>query len=267
MNHLSVLIIIGIIAMMILAFGLIVFVIMYQRRIIAHHLELKKVNAQKELELVQASIQSEEDERMRIASELHDDVGATLASARLFLYKDKNSQFDEKIINQSKELLDESITKIRNISHKLQPATLQHLGLELSLQALIETLDKSDTLMATHIILQPLPRVADNVELAVYRVSQEIIANILKHAKAMSVTLETGVSDAGITILFTHDGSGLTQELYEMQIYKKGSTGLKNIVNRLKSINATIQFYVDDSYFFRALITIPFASTSKSEPI
>ncbi len=254
-------------AMMVLAFGLILFVIMYQRRIIAHQMELKNVNAQKELELVQASIQSEEEERMRIASELHDDVGATLASARLFLYKDKNSQFDEKIINQSKILLDESITKIRNISHKLQPATLQHLGLELSLQALVETLNKSEIMSATHVVLQPLPRVADNVELAVYRVSQEIIANILKHAKATSVTLETGVNEAGITILFTHDGAGLTQELYEMQIYKKGSTGLKNIVNRLKSINATIHFYVDDFYFFRALITIPFASTSKSEPI
>src|SRR3954464_4308784 len=103
-------------AMLTLALGIIFFVILYQRRVISHQIELKKINDQKELELIRASIQSEEEERMRIASELHDDVNATLASVRLYLYKEKDVQYDEQIINLSKQLLDESIEKIRNIS-------------------------------------------------------------------------------------------------------------------------------------------------------
>jgi two-component system, NarL family, sensor kinase len=139
--NLSSMIVIGICAMLILAIGIIFFVILYQRRVIAHQQELKKINAEKELELVQASIRSEEGERNRIAAELHDDVAATLSSARLFMYKNKDADFDEERINQSKKLLDESIKKIRDISHKLQPSHLQHLGLQLSLQSLLETLN------------------------------------------------------------------------------------------------------------------------------
>jgi signal transduction histidine kinase len=243
--------------MLLLAIGVILFVILYQRRIIAHQLELKKINAQKELELIQASIQSEEEERMRIASELHDDVGATLASARLFLYKDRNAVYDEKIIAQSKELLDQSITKIRGISHKLQPATLQHLGLELALQSLAETLNNSGAISASHIAGSPLPRVADNVELAAYRVSQELITNILKHARATTITIETDTSPQEIIITVACDGEGMTQEMYEERIYKKGALGLKNIVNRLKSINAAIHFYKADDGLYRAVQTIP----------
>jgi signal transduction histidine kinase len=263
--NVQLLISIGITVMLLLAFGVIFFVMLYQRRVIAHQVELKKINEQKELELLQASIQSEEQERMRIAAELHDDVGATLASARLFLYKDKGAAFNENIINQSKVLLDESINKIRNISHKLQPATLQHLGLELSLQSLIETLNKSGNIKAGHIKKCMLPRATDNAELAAYRISQEIIANILKHAGATTIVLETDANAEGIRILFSHDGVGLTQESYEEQIYKKGSTGLKNIVNRLKSINGAIQFYTNDEVWYKTLLIIPLDATGKPQ--
>jgi len=255
--NVSFLIWIGIVVMMLLAFCIILFVMMYQRRTITHQLELKKISEQKELELIQASIQSEEHERMRIASELHDDVQATLASARLFLYKEKNSQYNEEIIGQSKDLLDESISKIRDISHKLQPATLQQLGLELSLLGIIETLNKSGTIAAKHYIKQSLPRNADHAELAAYRISQELVTNIIKHSGATKLLLETGVNELGIIISFTHNGKGLTQAAYEEQIYKKGAIGLKNILNRLKSVGASLRFdkTVDESY--TTVLTIP----------
>jgi signal transduction histidine kinase len=259
----SEILLIGIVSMLFLALGVIFFVVLYQRRVIAHQLELKTINQQKELELIQASIQSEEAERMRIASELHDDVGATLASARLFLYKDKNAVFDESVINQSKELLDESISKIRNISHKLQPATLQHLGLELSLQSFIETIDRSGKISVKHTPVNHLPRVAANIELSVYRISQELITNIIKHATATIISVETNATNSHISLLFTHNGLGLTQIEYEEQIYKKGSTGLKNIVNRVKSIDATLQFYKSEDSSFATELIIPISSKNK----
>lgn len=257
----AILVIFGTLGLLVLAFGLIFFVVLYQRRIISHQLELKKIAAQKELELIQASIQSEEHERMRIAAELHDDVGATLASARLFLYKTKDAAYDENVINQSKELLDDSIGKIRDISHKLQPATLQHLGLELSIQATIEKLNQSGVIATKHIALCPLPRTADNIELAAYRITQELLANIIKHSGATTIAVETSAGDSEIALHFTHDGTGMTQELYEELIYKKGATGLKNIVNRLKAVDAAIRFYKDDSGLYNTALTIPLTST------
>lgn len=256
-NDLLFLVLTGICAMLLSALGVIFFVILYKRRVNTHQVELKKVNEQKELELIQASIQSEEEERMRIASELHDDVNATLASARLFLYKNKDAQYDENIVNQSKELLDESMAKIRNISHKLQPAALQHLGLELSLQALIETLARSGAISARHIAAQPLPRVADATELAAYRIAQELLANIIKHSAASTIVLETRATTENIVLLFVHDGTGLTEKTFESLVSKKGAIGLKNIINRLKLLKATIRFQKTADNEYHTLLTVP----------
>lgn len=255
--NVQVLITIGVSVMLLLAVSIVIFIIMYQRSMIAHQLELKKINDQKELELIQASIQSEEEERNRIAAELHDDVVATLASARLYLYKTRDMSYDEHNINQSKALLDQSISSIRNISHKLQPATLQHLGLERSLQSLLETIHQSGVIKTEYTSITGLPRIADHVELAAYRISQELITNILKHSGAGDLQVGATATDGHIEIVFTYRGSGMSQQMYEEQIFKKGATGLKNIVNRLKSINASIKFDQLEEQLFTTTLTIP----------
>jgi two-component system NarL family sensor kinase len=254
--NLPLLIGIGITVMLLLGAGIILFVILYQRRVIAHQETLKKINEQNEIDLIQAAIRSEEDERSRIATELHDDVAATLATARLFLYKGKDAGFDEERINQSKDLLDDSIRKLRNISHKLQPSMLQHLGLELSLQSLIETLNKSGNIRAEYIAQSELAEVPESVGLSTYRIAQELITNILKHAQSTSITLYGGTVDNAIVLTFIYDGYGLTNDMYQQLIYKKGSTGLKNIVNRLKSISAAIRYYREDE-LYKTEVRIP----------
>src|SRR5436190_624093 len=115
--------------MLTLAVGIVIFVIQYQRRVINHQDELKDFNRKKQEELIQASIRSEEEERMRVAAELHDDVGATLSSIRLMLFKAIRNPGDGAILQQVRGLLDETIQKVRNLSHQLQPGTLQYLGL------------------------------------------------------------------------------------------------------------------------------------------
>jgi signal transduction histidine kinase len=233
--------------MLALAMGVILFVVMYQRRVIRHQVEIKKIQEQKELELIQAGIQSEEQERMRIATELHDDVGATLASARLFLHQ-KETATDEAAIQQSKELLDESIQKIRSISHKLQPSTLYHLGLQTSLQSLAEIISKTGVVKVIYIKLNDLPRLDAQLELSAYRIVQELMNNCIKHAHATDITLQTDIGSE-LKIKLSHNGQGLSQEDYEELIYKKGAIGLKNIVNRLKSVNATIAFGKDGAWY------------------
>ncbi len=76
--------------------------------------------------------------------------------------------------------------------------------------------------------------------------------------------MQAEANNAGISITFTHDGAGMSQEMYEEQIFKKGATGLKNIVNRLKSVNATIQFKKLDEGLYTTTLNIPFSETTKS---
>jgi signal transduction histidine kinase len=255
-NNLSSLLLAGIGMMLLLSLGIIFFVILYQRRMLHHQMEIKHINERKQQELLQASIQSEEEERMRIASELHDDVGATLSSIRLFLHKAAQTSENPEMIHQSRALLDESIKKVRDISHKLQPATLQQLGLKASLEALSELINSSGSMKMQH-SLQDLPRMDENTELAVYRVMQELINNILKHAHATSIHLRSTVQLSVLQLTLSHDGVGLTEAMYQELIYKKGAIGLKNIVNRIKAIQSEIRFAKAGESHYEAIITIP----------
>ncbi len=157
-------------------------------------------------------------------------------------------------------LLDESIQKIRNISHKLQPATLQHLGLQVSLQALTEMIGSSNTISAVYENRSALPRMADNIELSVYRVVQELINNILKHANAKELMISTEIVVNTLILTIRHDGEGMVQEDYKDNIYKSGASGLKNIVNRLRSVNAHIMFSKDPEHY-KIIIETPFKPT------
>lgn len=236
------LVIIAAITMLVLAIGIVLFVVMYQRRVINHHHEIKDFNRKKQEELMQASIRSEEEERMRIAAELHDDVGATLSSIRMMLYQAARNPGNAAVINQAKDLLDESIQKVRNISHQLQPGTLQYLGLIKSLQSLAEMYTRTGQI---NVACQPVndwPAIDPSTELALYRIVQELLNNITKHSGASQVEILARLCNGRPCIAIRHNGEGLTETSYQELLYKKGAIGLKNIESRLKSAGATISF-------------------------
>lgn len=245
---------IGTFIMLMLAGGIVVFFILYQRRIINHQMEIRRINELKQLELLQASIQGEEEERMRIASELHDDVGATLSSIRLFLHK-ADSQPD--LLTESRAMIDDSIQKIRNISHKLQPDILNKLGLDSSLVSFSETITKSGAMQISYRSQNTIGRFDSNVELSIYRIVQELINNLTKHAHPKLVTMQINQVGDELKLVMEHDGEGLTNEVFEEFVYKKGAIGLKNIVNRLNSVKGAINFAQTPKGTFSIIITVP----------
>ncbi|PSK92155.1 sensor histidine kinase [Taibaiella chishuiensis] len=257
MNTTSI-VILGVSAMLLMAMGVIVFVVLYQRRVIQTQIQIEQLNHSKQQELLHASIQSEEEERMRIASELHDDVAPTLASIRLYLSTAAGRPDDNSLILQSKVLLDESLQKIRNIAHKLQPSTLYYLGLQVSLQSLADMINNSESVQASYTIAQDIPRLEEQTELSVYRVVQELTNNIIKHAHARSLTISSALQEQQLIVSIHHNGIGITQQLYEELIYKKGAIGLKNIMTRLKSIRAQICFEQLEANAFAIRLTVPF---------
>lgn len=241
--------------MLCLAGGIVLFVLMYQTRAINHKLEIKDINEKKQLELLQASIQSEEEERTRIASELHDDVGATLSSVRLYLHKIDS---ENNLVNEAKNMLDESIHKVRGISHKLQPGILYHLGLQSALQSFCESFTKSGAITIVLIENDNLPRLSDNTGLALYRIVQELINNIIKHANATNVTISAVAINNSIELTVEHNGKGMDNDEFNEKTYKKGSLGLKNIVSRLNSVNGSINFALNTKATYTITVTIPY---------
>jgi len=242
-------------AMLLLAGGVVVFVLLYQRRVIRHQLDLKKLEQQKQHDLLQASIRAGETERQRIAEELHDDVGATLSSIRLFLHARDGAAPKPAALPQIKELLDEAIGKVRSLSHQLQPALLQRLGLEAALKSYTETLGSSGALAVHFVQLGPLPKLPPDTELAVYRIVQELATNAIRHGRATTLWVETG---GGVAeqwcVTFLHNGRGLTQEDFDAQLFKPDAIGLKNIATRVALIRAVLRFSLAADSRFRAEI-------------
>jgi len=243
--------------MLLMAMCVIFFVVLYQRRVIQSQIAIKKISEEKQQELLNASIKSEENERMRIASELHDDIAPTLASIKLYLSSAIQSSNRPELILQSKELLDESVRKIRNISHKLQPSTLLYLGLQVSLQAYADMLRNSGSIKVIFKSRADAVRLRPDVELSVYRIVQELINNIIKHSGATAVTIDIHIEKEVFLLQLLHNGNGMTQEAFLEYIYKKGAIGLKNIVTRLKSINSEIEFRQLQPDLFSIEVKVP----------
>lgn len=236
-------IIAGIAITMIPTLGTTLFVVLYKRRIILHQTELRRINEERTLQLSRASIQAEEQERMRIASELHDDIGVQLSSVRLYLTQIANEDTEfSNAVARSIELLDGSISHIRSLSHQLHPAILQQLGLEVALRHQLDIIKKSGALNVSIRFLESLSNLKDDVELAIFRVCQELINNILKHSNATLLQIESSSNGQAVSIKISHNGQGLVQKRYEELINKPGAIGLKNIANRVKSVDGKIVF-------------------------
>ncbi len=249
----------GIAAMLLMALGIILFVLMYQRRVIQSQIEIERVNKEKQAELVHASIQSEEEERSRIASELHDDIGAHLASVSMYLYTAMNKPDNNAMLLQAKGVLDESIKKVRNLSHKLQPAMLMHLGLAASLESFVKMISQSGNIsVALHQGQAPLPALNETTALYAYRIVQELIANIMRHGKAQQVDIYCQAGNEALHILLQHNGQGIQQTDFEQFVYKTGASGLKNLVNRLSLLHADISFTLNhQNGLYEIIINIP----------
>lgn len=242
--------------MLSLASAIILFVVFYQRRVIDHQQQIRNINEQNERELTKAAIRAEEEERYRIATELHDDVGSMLACVRLYLKMAGKQGSDGGALDQSQELIDQTIQKVRNLSRSLQPAaTLQLLGLHKALLALFDVFNKSDVI-TIHYSGSDILSLNENTTLAIYRILQELVNNTLKHAHATIIWVSHTESGGSLEFRFSHNGKGITEETFHEYIYKKDASGLKNIVNRLKIVNGSISFDCTDE-IYHTIMKIP----------
>lgn len=260
-SEISLLLFFGTIGMLVLAIGMIVFIIFHQRKVIRYQLRLQKLEYEQQKTLLNASIRFQEEERQRIAADLHDDAGPLLATARLYLTEnlvnlDKTSQLQS--IYNAKQIIDDTIQLIRNISHSLMPPTLKNFGLESAVNDLFQKISGSGSLNASCRFHDYRERLQADQELIIFRVIQELINNILKHSNSSFIHLTQNVSGSKLYIRMHHDGKGLTQVDFEKLNKSSGGLGLKNIQSRLKLLQGKIFFEKDMSQtYYKVTIEVP----------
>lgn len=250
----------GTIAMLALTIGLIVFIIFHQRKVIRFQMQLQKLEFDQQKMLLNASIRLQEEERQRIAADLHDDAGPLLATARLYLNEnlvnlDKTTQLQN--IYNAKQIIDDTIQLIRNISHSLMPPTLKNFGLESAVNDLFQKISGSGSMNASSRFHDYRERLQPETELIIFRVIQELVNNILKHSNASFIHLTQNTNNNKFFIRLHHDGRGLTQSDFEKLNKSSVGLGLKNIQSRLKVLHGKIFFEKDISQtYFKVTIEL-----------
>lgn len=256
-SQIILLFVVGIVIMLLLALSLILFFNYSQQKILAE----KTLNQEKEIEhqkvLLHSVLTTQEEERKRIAKDLHDDIGSKLNVIRLNMHQLKKQAGDqEELITNITDvngLLSKTIQTTRRISHDLLPPTLDNFGLVEAVKELRDSINQGRpgfvNLKIFQDIEQPLKK---PVALHLFRIIQELITNSLKYAEASLLELDLQLMQD--QILFSYKDNGKGMELKQLQ-QRKG-LGFKNIDSRLSLLDGEIDYISKPNNGFQAKVTL-----------
>jgi len=205
-----------------------------KKRISLHVTQLEEVHSRTLAQLVAV----QDNERKRIAGELHDSIGPMLAAIKINfqrVVKKARDKVPGALISTTEDIIDGSMAEIRNISHQLMPKGLSAKGLAASLSEYIHNLREvyHVPIHFKHNITAVLHK---DVQLNVYRIISELVLNAAKHSKASCITASVETPEGNIAVVVEDDGQGFDP----VQI-SDTSLGLKNIESRVEYLKGNIQ--------------------------
>lgn len=203
--------------------------------------KIADMEKQQHIDIMQSVMEAEENERHKIADQLHNEVNSMLALALLnissTLEKGIGDQQSEKRIHKTHEILSSVSTAIRELSHRLTPLIIEQYGFRKAIADLAETVNLSGTITLEVIIVgfedsgkYPLQLLND-----LYRIIQELLQNIVKHSLATAATLELVEQDQHISIIVDDNGVGIGESAY-----RKGK-GLSTIRSKIAYLKGQME--------------------------
>lgn len=214
--------------------------------------QIEKNNAESYRMLSARILELQDVERRKIARELHDSVGQFLAGLKLNLGRLQRSESDPAIeshplLVESAELTDRAISEVRTISHLLHPPLLDELGLYSATRWYTEGFAKRSGIHVDLRIAEIADRLPKEIELALFRVLQESLTNVHRHAKASNVTVEIKCTDDEVILIICDDGTGIPRDaLLRFRSGHAGGIGLAGMRERLAELGGTLEVDADE---------------------
>ncbi len=252
-------VIIVMVSFTVIAIGFVLAFVNYQKKIIANQKELHQLDSQYKQDLLTTTIHSAETERVRIAKELHDEVGSILSTLSFSVSQIK-SETDQtnKHVTNAKDLVQQSINSVRRISRGIAPYELELLGLGITLKNHFDSVSDATEIKINLKITFDLSRLNYQTALAIYRISQELTSNCIKYAKATAIDFAIFELEESqiLQINYKDNGIGLT---IDNQKFSKG-IGLKNIESRAIAMHGVCHYDSEPDTGFSCQIGIPLKS-------
>lgn len=211
----------------------ILFALIFRERYLSKQYQTKLL--QTELEMLEARIEIQETEQKRIARDLHDDLGGTLASMKLLIFSKITNLLNPKDEALIRQLAQKSSDDLRRISHALMPPDFERVGLAASIGELVRY-NHSDKISFEFYEKTQGKSINSAVSLNIYRVLSELIQNILKHSKATKVLVQLIQNEHEFTLMVEDNGQGF--ELTE----DTGGLGIKNMQARAQNMGGSLNF-------------------------
>lgn len=230
-THIYIVIIITGVVFCIIFFYFLLSTIKHQKKILSLH----KQN-------IIAEVSAQEKERARIASDLHDELGPMVSVVKMkinnFLLEDET---DKKELTKTNKMIDDAITRIREIAFDLLPASLLRKGIVVALQQYFNNLPESG-LNISFIVRNNHAVLSDKVSITIYRIVQEILQNTLKHAQATELAIEWEEINNKIILTSLDNGKGFD---YSKELKNHEGLGLRNLLSRVEMING--DFFIEST--------------------
>jgi len=201
-------------------------------------------------------IESQEKDWKLIAGELHDSVGQNLSAINIFLQQNlkkiEEGYHDSNTLEQASNLILETLDEVRRISQKLYPKQIERLGITISLQAMIERLSATTGIKFQQSIENIDQFLSKENEVQFFRVIQEVLNNVIRHAKAKNVTLNIRKSKIFILTEIEDDGIG-----FDVESMPADGFGLMNIEERMRILKGTYDITSEFGKGTKFRITVP----------
>jgi len=204
-------------------------------------------------------IQSQEEERKRIASELHDSLGQNLLIIKnraVLGLKSEETEFEKKQLNEISANASSAIDEVRRIAYNLHPYQLERLGLTKAIRSIIENLETSTEINFKLEIDNIDNLLKPEEEINLYRIIQECINNIVKHSESREAVISIIKGD-GITITVNDNGKGFSTESVIVTSDGRKGFGLKNLQERVKLLKGELIIDSSENKGTKIQINIP----------
>jgi two-component system, NarL family, sensor kinase len=221
---------------------IITIILLYNRkRLLLRNLHQLEINQQRD-NTTAAIVQAQEKEQTRIAKDLHDSIGTFLSTLKinLQLYEENIPENKSEGYQNALNLIDKISVELRNIMKNLSNETLQDHGLVKAFEEVIGRINELELTQVDFHTNGVISRLDESIEHNLYRISQELLNNCIKHAKAEHATIQLIEDDENITLMFEDDGVGFDVDSPLLK-NKNHGMGVKNIYNRVEFIKGTIR--------------------------
>ena len=215
-----------------------------RKRLLA--LQEKELETQKNLTLlkeqeiitINAMVEGQEKERKRVAEDLHDNLGNVISTLKLHfenlrINRKRKKVDQEQLFDKTENLIDEAYQKVRSIAHAKNAGVIANQGLLVAVKLMAEKVSSANTIQLEVVDFGLEKRLENSLEIALFRIIQELTTNVIKHAQATQATINISQDENDLTILIEDNGIGMNTS----QIDVKKGMGLHSIKTRIEHLN------------------------------